>query len=434
MKNHSGKVDVFLGLQWGDEGKGKEIDEALSNYDSVCRFQGADNAGHSYKFDGISVVGHLMPSGVLHKHVNLIIGNGVLVNPASLIKEKLDLKEKGIDVNKRLFISERAKLVTYLHPFLDAAEEHRMGKSCVGSTLRGVGPAYQSFKGRQILLIGDILRLDILYRLNNFIDFQMATLRMYSREYGYVIPLEEISERKSEWFFAIKEVEKLNICDISNLLRQKLSDGKMILAEGAQGVMLDNDFGDYPFVTSSNTLTANACLGLGIPHQSIGEVYGVIKAYTTKVGGGSFPSRIKDEEKEKLFQKLGHEFGATTGRPRMCGWNDMVALKRAVYLSGVTQLCINKTDICPVDEIEVVTHYLDHKGNHFKNFPLHLDDVNSTERIKFKGWGEGASGLTNKDDLPEELVHYIQYLQSEFAPLKIKVIGTGPGRGESVKW
>lgn len=435
--NIPGKVDVYLGLQWGDEGKGKEIDEALPKYDCVARFQGADNAGHTYKHNGDTIIGHLMPSGALYEHIDLMIGNGVVVNPVSLMKEYVDLKSKGIDTASRLFISERAKLVTYLHPFLDAAEEYRMGKTCVGSTLRGVGPAYKDFKGRHILLMGDILNDNFQQKIESFLDFQFATLYMYEAEWKYKIPFDQIEGKKAEWLGAVEQIKKFQICDTSDILRKKLADGKRILAEGAQGAMLDNDYGDYPYTTSSNTLTASACLGLGFPHQFLGDVYGVIKAYTTKVGGGAFPSRIKDEEIEKLYQEKGQEFGATTGRRRMCGWIDLVALKRAIYLSGVTKVCINKSDICPIEEISIVTAYLDKDGNKMERFPLHLEDVAGTEELKFAGWEqEDTFNARHWEDLPVELITYINYLSDEIAPLgaKIVTIGTGPERGQNVQW
>lgn len=440
----TGKVDLYLGVQWGDEGKGKEIDEALSReelieaviYDAVCRFQGGPNAGHTYEFEGVTIIGHLMPSGCLHKYVDLIIGNGVVLNPVSFNKEYYDLKSKGIDVIKRLFISERAKLITYLHPFLDAAEECRMGKNCVGSTMSGIGPTYRDFKARQVPLLGDILRPNFMDQLADFIRFQMNVLKMYEESYGYVIPHDKIEEKRFEWFEALEMMFNYNICDTSELIRKKLEQGKRVLAEGAQGAMLDNDFGDYPYVTSSNTLTANLCLGLGVPHHAIGEVNGVIKAYVTKVGGGSFPSKIKDKEVEEAYREAGHEYGATTGRPRMCGWLDMVALKRAIYLTGTTGIFINKTDICPVDTVKVVIGYLDKDGNKFENFPLHLEDVYDVETIEFPGWGTGAVEVTEKSKLPQALINYVEYIEEELSPLgaKIKLLGTGPKRGQSVVW
>jgi len=426
-----GKVDVLLGLQWGDEGKGKEIDEMLSQYDAVARFQGGPNAGHSYKYKGTTIVGHLMPSGSLHEHIDLIVGNGVVLSPYLFMKEFFDLLSKGIDVSKRLYISERTKLLTYLHPYLDAAEEVRLGKQAIGSTLTGISPGYQDFKGRKISMVGDILRRDFYESSAKFLHYQMCLLEMYHSEFGYEIPYKEIAQKKIEWFGAIEEMKQFNICDVSELLRKKLAAGEKVLAEGAQGVMLDNDFGDYPFCTSSNTLTANACLGLGFPHTAIGKVYGVIKAYTTKVGGGSFPSRMKNPDTENLFREAGHEYGATTGRPRMCGLLDLVALKYAVYLSGIDGLFINKVDICPVDTIQVVTRYLDTNNKPIANFPLHLEDVNDVETLDFDGWGNRAEGVDDVRYLPDELIYYINYLESELG-VNVISLGTGPERGQSV--
>lgn len=428
-----GKVDILLGLQWGDEGKGKQIDEIASNYDSIARFQGGPNAGHSYEYKGVTIIGHLMPSGSFHEHIDLIVGNGVVLNPYLFMKEFMDLKSKGIDVSKRLYISERTKLLTYLHPYLDAADEVRLGKKAIGSTLTGIGPGYADFKGRKISLVGDILRRDFHESSAKFLHYQMFLLEMYATQWGYEIPYDKIAEKKIEWFEAIEQMKQFNICDVSELLRKKLAAGKRILAEGAQGVMLDNDLGDYPFTTSSNTLPANACLGLGFPHTAIGEVYGVMKAYTTKVGGGSFPSKIKDPEVEANFRKAGNEFGATTKRPRMCGWLDMVALKRAVYLSGITGLYINKVDICPVETIQVVTRYLDTENKPITNFPLHLEDVYNTETVDFDGWDNRAEGVDDVRDLPNELVHYINYIESEL-DVKIISLGTGKERGQSAPW
>jgi len=434
MLETKGKVDVILGLQWGDEGKGKQIDCLLPKYSGVARFQGGPNAGHTYMYEGVQIIGHAIPSGTLHSHVDLFVGNEVVVNPASFVKEIKDLLDKGINVTERLYISERAKLITYLHPFLDAAEEHRMGKKSVGSTMTGMGPAYRDFRGRQIQMIGDLLRPEFKSLSENFLNLQMCLLRMYASEFGYEIPFEKINEKRKEWQDALEEIKKLKIWDVSALIKKKLEAGENILAEGAQGIMLDVDFGDYPYVTSSNTLTANACLGLGFPHQSLGNIYAVMKAYTTKVGGGSFPSKIEDEEVEESFRVAGGEYGATTGRPRMCGWIDLVALKRSIYLGGINGIYINKVDICPVDKIKIVTGYLDKDGKIIDDFPLHLEDVCGTVAVEFPGWGKKADGITSEDELPCELLDYIDFIRKEIEPYgaKIMALGTGPDRGQSV--
>jgi adenylosuccinate synthase len=333
-----GFIDVVVGLQWGDEGKGKNIDQLLSSgiYGAVARFQGGANAGHTLKLGKTTFIGHIIPSGCLHKNIELYIGNGVVVDANSLISEMSQLKSLGFNVAPRLYISNRAKLVSYLHPFLDQAEEHRRSKlknklgARIGTTARGIGPVYGDARARRALSIGDILLPDFEKKELILSKFHMNLLNMYKEKYGFEIDFKKIKEAKEKWHKAVKKIKKLKIYDLSSLIQKRLKEGKKILAEGAQAVMLDINFGDYPNVTSSNTLPASVCLGLGVPHTYLRNIYGVIKAYTTKVGGGSFPARIKDEALEKLFQNAGQEFGSTTGRPRMCGWLDLFALRYAI--------------------------------------------------------------------------------------------------------
>src|SRR3990167_1739198 len=374
-----GFIDAVVGLQWGDEGKGKNIDQLLykGTYSAVARFQGWANAGHTLKLGGVTFVGHIVPSGCLHKNIELYIGNGVVVDVVSLINEIKQLQDLGFDVTKRLYISNRAKLVSFLHPFLDQADEFMRNKlgGKIGTTSRGIGPAYSDIRARRGLLLGDVLLPDFKEKEKSLSEFHMNILNMYKEKYGFEIPEEKIKEAKVKWQSDLKEIKKLQICDLSFLIQQRLKAGKNILAEGAQAVMLDIDFGDYPNVTSSNTLPANVCLGLGVPHTAIRDVYGVIKSYTTKVGGGNFPSRIQDPELEKLFQSAGHEFGATTGRPRMCGWLDLFALRHAIGLSGVNKIFINKADICLSDKVKVVIGYKTQEKNSkkvLKEFPIYL--------------------------------------------------------------
>jgi len=434
-----GFVDVVVGLQWGDEGKGKNIDELLSSgtYSGVARFQGGANAGHTIMAGNTTFVGHIVPSGALQKEVELYIGNGVAVDVVSLIKEIRELKSLGFDVTSRLYISNRAKLVSYLHPLLDRADEHyrSRGGSKIGTTSKGIGPVYSDVRARRALLIGDVNLPDFEEKEAKFVEFQMNFLKMYKENYGFDFLEKEIDEAKSKWTEAIRELKKLQICDLSFLIEQRLSEGKNLLAEGAQGAMLDIDFGDYPNVTSSNTLPANVCLGLGVSHRALRNIYGVIKAYTTKVGGGSFPARIRDAELENAFQKAGNEFGATTGRPRMCGWLDLFALRYAIRLSGVNKLFINKADICLSDEVKVVTGYKK-SGVILKEFPLRLGEVDDVVTEEIPGWGAKNHGVKNKENASPELVSYLTYIKNKLRDLKVDIVtvGTGQDREDSFTW
>jgi adenylosuccinate synthase len=439
MNKKIGFIDAVVGLQWGDEGKGKNIDQLLSSgiYSGVARFQGGANAGHTLKLGNTTFIGHIVPSGCLQKNAELYIGNGVVVDVESLISEMSQLKSLGYDVAPRLHISNRAKLVSYLHPFLDQAEEHRRSKlgTKVGTTSRGIGPAYSDVRARRALLIGDILSPDFEQKEKILSEFHLNFLRMYKDEYGFEIDLKKIKQAKVKWLKAVRELRKLKICDTSFLILKRLNEGKNILAEGAQAVMLDVDFGDYPNVTSSNTLPANVCLGLGVPHTYLRNIYGVIKAYTTKVGGGSFPARIEDKALEKLFQDAGQEFGATTGRPRMCGWLDLFALRYAITLSGANKIFINKADICLSDKIKVVTGYKEGKKA-LKEFPLHLNEVTSVQTEEIPGWGDANFGVSNKKKVSKELASYLKYIKDKLSDLEVKIIsvGTGPDREQFFNW
>ncbi len=309
----------------------------------------------------------------------------------------------------------------------------------VGTTSRGIGPAYSDVRARRSLLLGDILLPDFKEKLSTLSEFHMNVLNMYQEKYGFKIDLQKINEAKKEWELALQEMRKLNICNLSALIQKKLSAGKNILAEGAQAAMLDVDFGDYPNVTSSNTLPANVCLGLGVPHTYLRDIYGVIKAYTTKVGGGSFPARIQDEELEKLFQKAGNEFGATTGRPRMCGWLDLFALRHAIGLSGVNKIFINKADICLSDKVKVVTGYKSKENNKektLKEFPLYLSKVTSVVTEEISGWGNENHGVKDKKKVSKELASYLKYISSKLSDLNVKIIsvGTGKDREDFFNW
>lgn len=431
---------MVVGLQWGDEGKGKNIDELLSHgdYSGAARFQGGANAGHTLKLGDVKFIGHIIPSGCLHKKMELYIGNGVVVDAVSLIAEISELKTLKYDVAKRLYISNRAKLVTYLHPFLDQADEHRRSGlgTKVGTTSRGIGPAYSDSRGRRGLLVGDILLLDFEEKEKILYEFHMNILDMYKEKYGFEINHQKIQEARQKWMDAVKKMQKLRICDVSFLIQSRLKAGKNILAEGAQAVMLDVDHGDYPNVTSSNTLPANVCLGLGVPHTFLRNIYGVIKAYTTKVGSGSFPSRIQDENLEKLFQKAGNEFGATTGRPRMCGWLDLFALRYAVTISGANKIFINKADICLSDKVKVVTAYKTKDNKILKEFPLYLREVADAVTEEIPGWGDANHGVNDKRKVSKQLASYLNYIKEKLSDLDVKIIsvGTGPDRNHFFNW
>lgn len=438
-KNGQGFIDVLVGLQWGDEGKGKNIDQLLSKgiYAGVARFQGGANAGHTLKFGDKTFIGHIVPSGCLQEGIELYVGNGVVVDAVSLIQEIKELKNLGFDVASRLYISNRAKLVSYLHPFLDQAEECCRSKNGnkIGTTSRGIGPAYADSRTRRGLLAGDVNFPDFEEKEKELSELHMNILNMYKDKYSFEIDEEKIKEAREKWLKAIEGIKKLQICDLSFLIQKRLKEGKNILAEGAQGIMLDIDFGDYPNVTSSNVLPANVCLGLGVSHEMIRNVYGVMKAYTTKVGGGDFPSRIKDPETENLFQVTGGEFGATTGRPRMCGWLDLFALRYAIGLSGANKIFINKADICPTDKIEVVTAY-EIGGKAVEEFPLRLDQVTGVQTEKMLGWGNSNFGVSDAEKISPALVDYLNYLENKLSDLNVQIVsvGTGPDRSHFFDW
>ena len=434
-----GFIDVLVGLQWGDEGKGKNIDQLLSKgiYSGVARFQGGANAGHTLKFGDKTFIGHIVPSGCLQEGIELYVGNEVVVDAVSLVKEIKELKNLGFDVVPRLYISDRAKLVSYLHPFLDQAEEfyRSKGGKTLGTTSRGIGPAYADSRARRGLLVGDINFPDFEQKEKELSELHINFLNMYKEKYNFEIDETKIKEAREKWLEAINEIKKLKICDLSFLVQKRLNEGKNILAEGAQGIMLDIDFGDYPNVTSSNVLPANVCLGLGVPNSAIRDIYGVMKAYTTKVGGGDFPSRIKDKETENLFQVTGGEFGATTGRSRMCGWLDLFALRYAIGLSGTNKIFINKADICPTDKIEVVTAY-EVDGKVVEEFPLRLNQVTDVQTEKMLGWGNSNFGASDATKISPALVDYLNYLKNKLSDLNVQIIsvGTGPDRSHFFEW
>ena len=386
-------ADVLLGLQWGDEGKGKIVDVLTPNYQVVARFQGGPNAGHTLEFEGIKHVLHTIPSGIFREGTINIVGNGVVIDPITLRKELDALRLLNVDINKRLFISRKAHLIIPTHRMLDAASEAAKGKEKIGSTLRGIGPTYMDKFGRNGLRVGDIETSDFLARYNRLKTKHLDLLTSLNYK-------PEVQEDENVFFDAIEQMKKLNFVDSEHLINKQLREGKKILAEGAQGALLDIDFGSYPFVTSSNTITAGACTGLGIAPGKIGRVYGIFKAYCTRVGSGPFPTELTDETGERI-RKSGSEFGATTGRPRRCGWLDLPALKYSIMINGTTDLIMTKADVLSgFDTIRVCTHYLINNSS-YDYMPY--DIVNETITPVYKDipcWQKNLSGIDTENQLP----------------------------------
>lgn len=418
------KVDVLLGLQWGDEGKGKIVDVLTPKYDVIARFQGGPNAGHTLEFNDIKHVLHTIPSGIFHREKLNLVGNGVVIDPIIFKKEIDALTKMGVDVRENLVVSRKAHLILPTHSVLDGASEADKGKKKIGSTLKGIGPTYMDKTGRNGLRIGDIESADFQSRYDALKAKHERLLEPYDYEY-------DITEKELAWFEGIAKIKELTLIDSEHLLNQHLANGKKILAEGAQGSLLDIDFGSYPFVTSSNTIAAGACTGLGVAPNRIGEVIGIFKAYCTRVGSGPFPTELFDETGERL-RKEGHEFGATTGRPRRCGWIDLPALKYAIMINGVTMLNMTKADVLSIfDEINVCTHYI-YRGEKIDYLPY---DV-SGEEIEpvyetVSGWKKDLTKLKSEDDFPRELNDYIDYLEKALAT-PITVVSVGPDRNQTI--
>jgi len=417
------KVDVLLGLQWGDEGKGKVVDVLTPQYDVITRFQGGPNAGHTLEFDNFKHVLHNIPSGIFHNDKANIVGNGVVLDPITFKHEIDSLKEKGFDITKNLYISKKAHLILPTHRILDAASEAAKGKSKIGSTLKGIGPTYMDKTGRNGLRVGDILHnFEEKYAALKEKHFKM--LEMYDFEYN----IEEFEKGLAE---GIETLKSCILIDSEHEINKYLKAGKSILAEGAQGTLLDIDFGSYPFVTSSNTICAGACTGMGVAPNKIGEVFGIFKAYCTRVGSGPFPTELFDETGEEL-RKAGHEFGATTGRPRRCGWIDLVALKYSVMINGVTQLIMTKGDVLSgFETIKAATAYKLPDGTVTEEFPFELTDDVEPIYKEIKGWKEDLTGVKSEDEFPQELKDYISYLEKELE-VPITIISVGPDREQTI--
>lgn len=418
-------IDILLGLQWGDEGKGKIVDVLAPDYQVVARFQGGPNAGHTLEFDGIKHVLHQIPSGIFRNDCINIIGNGVVLDPVIFKKEIEGLDKFQIDLKKNLFISKKTALILPTHRLLDAAYEQAKGAAKIGSTLKGIGPTYSDKVARQGLRLGDALSPNFLEKYNDIKQKHEQILAFYQFEY-------DLSEAEAIFFRAIEFLKQFNLVDSEYLVNQQLNEGKKVLAEGAQGSLLDIDFGSYPFVTSSNTTAAGVCSGLGVAPRTIGEVYGIFKAYCTRVGSGPFPTELHDDVGEAIRQE-GREFGSTTGRPRRCGWLDLPALKYSIMLNGVTQLVMMKADVLNIfDEIQVCTHYQLPDGTITDQMPYDLTDIEVVPVYKsMKGWGNTLEGVRNYADAPAELKDYVTYLEAELN-VPISFISTGPDREECI--
>ncbi len=419
-------VDLLLGLQWGDEGKGKIVDVLTKNYNIIARFQGGPNAGHTLEFDGIKHVLRTIPSGIFHKDSINVIGNGVVIDPVVFVKELEGLQQFNIDYTKTLIISRKAHLILPTHRLLDAASEASKGKAKIGSTLKGIGPTYMDKTGRNGLRIGDLELSDFKDRYRALADKHQAMIDFYNVDIQY-----DLDELEEEFFHAIEELKTLQFIDSEEYLNQALKSNKTILAEGAQGSLLDIDFGTYPFVTSSNTTAAGACTGLGVAPNRIGEVFGIFKAYTTRVGSGPFPTELFDKVGEKMA-KIGNEFGAVTGRPRRCGWLDLVALKYAVQVNGVTQLMMMKADVLSgFKTLKVCTAY-EYNGETITHLPYTIEPENlNPVYTEMKGWDKDLTKLDAEKDFPKELNDYIEFLEKELE-VPIKIVSVGPDRTQTI--
>jgi len=419
-------VDLLLGLQWGDEGKGKIVDVLTKEYDIIARFQGGPNAGHTLIFDGNKHVLHTIPSGIFHPKAINVIGNGVVIDPVIFKKELDNLANYNIDFNTKLLISKKAHVILPTHRLLDAASETSKGKAKIGSTLKGIGPTYMDKTGRNGFRIGD-------FELDNWQEKYTALRNKHIKMLNYfdVNIQYNIEELEKEFFIGVARLKELQFIDSEEYLQQAMRDKKTILAEGAQGSLLDIDFGTYPFVTSSNTTAAGACTGLGVAPNKIGKVVGIFKAYVTRVGSGPFPTELFDDNGKEMA-KIGHEFGATTGRARRCGWLDLVALKYAVEINGVTELSMMKADVLSgFDSLEVATTY-NYKGETINHLPYNIEPENvSVNYEKVNGWKEDITAVRKESDLPKNLLDYVKMIE-KFVGVPVSIISVGPDRKQTI--
>ncbi|WP_282018503.1 adenylosuccinate synthase [Salegentibacter mishustinae] len=420
-------VDLLLGLQWGDEGKGKIVDVLTSKYDIIARFQGGPNAGHTLEFDGQKHVLHTIPSGIFHDETINLVGNGVVIDPVIFKKELDNLSKNNIDYKSKLLISRKAHLILPTHRLLDAASEASKGKAKIGSTLKGIGPTYMDKTGRNGIRVGDLELENWKEKYRTLADKHEKMIKFYDVDIQY-----DLAELEKEFFNAVKTLKSLTFIDSEAYLHEAQKEGKTILAEGAQGSLLDIDFGTYPFVTSSTTTAAGACTGLGVAPNKIGEAYGIFKAYTTRVGSGPFPTELFDEDGETMG-RVGNEFGATTGRARRCGWLDLVALKYAVQVNGITQLIMMKGDVLSgFKTLKVCTAY-NYKGKEIQHLPYNIEAENVTPvYTEIKGWAADLTGMTKVDELPKEFNDYVEFLEKELE-IPIKVVSVGPDRTQTIE-
>jgi len=419
-------MDILLGLQWGDEGKGKVVDVLAPQYDVVARFQGGPNAGHTLEFDGIKHVLHQIPSGIFRENILNIIGNGVVLDPVILKKEIEGLHKFNIAFKRNLYISKKATIIIPTHKLLDAAYEKSKGDKKIGSTLKGIGPTYQDKIGRLALRVGDILAEDFQGKYQGLVEKHKTILSFYEFD------LAQLPELEQAFFEAVEFFKTLNLVDSEYEVNDHLNAGRKVLAEGAQGSLLDIDFGSYPFVTSSNTMAAGACTGLGVAPTKIGEVYGIFKAYCTRVGSGPFPTELFDETGEAM-RKEGNEFGSTTGRPRRCGWIDLPALKYSIMINGVTQLFMMKADVLNIFEvINICTHYELPDGSKVDRltYELNTDNVKPVYKT-VQGWHTSLSEVTSYEQFPQELKNYVKLLEDALG-VPIKMVSVGPDRKQTI--
>ena len=419
------KVDVLLGLQWGDEGKGKVVDVLTPKYNVIARFQGGPNAGHTLEINDIKMVLHTIPSGIFHESKVNLIGNGVVLDPTTFKKEIESISKLGIDLTKNLFISKKAHLILPTHKILDAASESAKGDTKIGSTLKGIGPTYRDKIGRDGMRVGDLFE--------NFQEKYSTRVKAHIdllENYYHFDYREMLSSAEAEWMEGVETLKKYNIVDSEHFINDFLVKEETVLAEGAQGTLLDIDFGSYPYVTSSSTICAGACTGLGIAPQRIGKVYGIFKAYCTRVGMGPFPTELFDETGQKL-RDAGREYGSTTGRPRRCGWLDLVALKYSIMLNGVTELIMMKADV--MDNFETIKVCVGYEidGEVVEQFPYELKDNVKPVYVELPGWETDLTKLTHQNEFPEEFNNYIDFIEDEVG-VPITIASVGPNRAQTI--
>ncbi len=419
------KVDVLLGLQWGDEGKGKVVDVLTPKYDIISRFQGGPNAGHTLEINDFKQVLHTIPSGIFHENKLNVIGNGVVIDPITFEKEIASISKHNVDLHKTLYISKKAHLILPTHKLLDAASEEAKGKTKIGSTLKGIGPTYRDKIGRDGLRVGDLFEnFEEKYTVRVQAHKDLLD-KFYKFDYA-----SKLAETEQEWMKAIEVLKTFNIVDTEHLINDNLAAEKSVLAEGAQGTMLDIDFGSYPFVTSSSTICAGACTGLGIAPNKIGNVYGIFKAYCTRVGMGPFPTELFDQDGQDM-RDVGREYGSTTGRPRRCGWLDLVALKYSIMLNGVTELIMMKADV--LDKFETIKICVGYEinGEIVEKFPFELNDDVKPVYVELPGWQADLTKLTSQNEFPEEFNNYINFIEEQVG-VPITIASVGPNRAQTI--